>query len=243
LPAGPNIDDFDEIIIVEGRADVLNLLKHGIRNVIALKGSKASASILDLAKKKVTILFVDGDRGGDLIIKKLADLGDLDFVAKAPSGKEVEELVIKEIHKALRAKVTWQQALAELNKSTSERKKAPQKETADKRTSKYQERSREQPVKELGRKEAKLMKGMFEELVGSRGAFVLGENLDVLGKVPVKELTETLRDISEGVFAIVMDGAVDMKLVKVAESMNISYILAKNSSVKSKKVQIMNPEV
>ena len=32
LPAGPNIHSSDAIIVVEGRSDVLNLLKYGIKN-------------------------------------------------------------------------------------------------------------------------------------------------------------------------------------------------------------------
>ena len=39
LAAGPGIDESEEIIVVEGRADVLNLLKQGINNVIALNGT------------------------------------------------------------------------------------------------------------------------------------------------------------------------------------------------------------
>ncbi|MEM0490613.1 MAG: DNA primase DnaG, partial [Ignisphaera sp.] len=100
LPAGPDIDRSDTIIIVEGRADVLNLLKYGYRNVIALEGahgSKIPESIIKLASKKNAILFVDGDRGGELIARDVLKVADIDFVARAPSGKEVEELTGKEI--------------------------------------------------------------------------------------------------------------------------------------------------
>ncbi|MBD3263362.1 DNA primase, partial [Candidatus Woesearchaeota archaeon] len=122
LPAGPMIDNSDEIIIVEGRADVLNLLRYGIRNVIGLNGTKISKTIINLIRKKVVTLFIDGDRGGKLIIRKLADLADLDFVARAPDGKEVEELTLKEIHKALRLKAAWEQVKADLEKENGERK-------------------------------------------------------------------------------------------------------------------------
>src|SRR3989338_5907529 len=103
LPAGPAIDDSDEIIVVEGRADVLNLLKHGFKNVIAMNGSNVPQTIIDLGGKKILTIFVDGDRGGDLNIKELAQVTEIDFVTKAPDGKEVEELTKKEIHKALRS--------------------------------------------------------------------------------------------------------------------------------------------
>ncbi|MEM5766349.1 MAG: DNA primase DnaG, partial [Candidatus Aenigmatarchaeota archaeon] len=105
LPAGPDIESSDEIIIVEGRADVLNLLKNGVKNVVAIEGAKIPQTIVDLTKEKITILFVDGDRGGDLIIKEMLQVGEVDYIVKAPEGKEVEELTKKEIFKALREKI------------------------------------------------------------------------------------------------------------------------------------------
>src|SRR3989344_422890 len=105
LPAGPQIDEADELIVVEGRADVLNLLKHGIKNTIALNGTNVPETIKELGNKKTLTLFVDGDRGGDLIIKEVSAVAEIDYIIKAPDGKEVEELTKKEIHKALRAKV------------------------------------------------------------------------------------------------------------------------------------------
>src|SRR3989339_904040 len=114
LMAGPAIDESDEIIVVEGRADVLNLLKHGFKNAIALNGTSVPQTIKDLTKKKTVTAFVDGDRGGDLIIKELMEVADLDYVAKAPDGKEVEEITKKEIHKAIRSRVSAEQARFEI---------------------------------------------------------------------------------------------------------------------------------
>lgn len=114
LPAGPDVESSDEIIIVEGRADVLNLLKNGIKNVIAIEGAKVPQPIIDLMKEKITTLFVDGDRGGDLIIKEILQVGGVDYIARAPEGKEVEELTKKEIFKALREKIPTSQYKLEL---------------------------------------------------------------------------------------------------------------------------------
>ena len=102
LPAGPDVGTSEEIIIVEGRADVINLLRHGIKNAIAVNGAKTPQGIIDLSRNKKTVAFVDGDRGGDLIARQLSQLAKIDFVAKAPDGKEVEELTLKEILAALR---------------------------------------------------------------------------------------------------------------------------------------------
>ena len=109
LPAGPGISESDNIIIVEGRADVVNLLKFGIRNVIAIEGTSVPPAIANLAREKDVTLFVDGDRGGRLIIKEILQLADIDFVATAPPGKEVEELTKKEVFKSLWEKVAAEQ--------------------------------------------------------------------------------------------------------------------------------------
>ncbi len=109
LPAGPVIADSDEIIIVEGRADVLNLLKHGFKNSIAINGTSIPETIKELCKTKTVTVFVDGDRGGDLIIREFLNAAEFDFVTKAPDGKEVEELTKKEIHKAIRSRIASEQ--------------------------------------------------------------------------------------------------------------------------------------
>ncbi|MBD3203922.1 DNA primase [Candidatus Woesearchaeota archaeon] len=123
LPAGPQVQEADEIIVVEGRADVLNLLKHGIKNAIAIKGTSVPKEIIKLANKKIVTVFVDGDRGGQLIVQELMDITEIDFVCMAPQGKEVEELTKKEIHKALRSKISAEQAKLDLKKSRSRKKK------------------------------------------------------------------------------------------------------------------------
>src|SRR3989344_4480268 len=109
LACGPGIDEAEELIVVEGRADVVNLLKHGFKNVIAMNGTNVPESIIELSKRKDILVFVDGDRGGDLIVKGMLAVAEVDFVAKAPDGMEVEELAKKEIHKALRGRVTAEQ--------------------------------------------------------------------------------------------------------------------------------------
>ena len=105
LPAGPNIADSDAIIIVEGRQDVLTLLRSGIKNAIAVEGTNVPKTVQELSKERALTAFVDGDRGGDLILKELLQVAEVDFIARAPRGKEVEELTQKQIMKALRNKI------------------------------------------------------------------------------------------------------------------------------------------
>src|SRR6266540_2679879 len=87
------------------QADVILLMKVGIKNVVALNGTKVPDTIIKLTKDKEVTAFLDGDRAGDLILKELQQVADIDYVARAPFGKEVEELTPKEIMKALRERV------------------------------------------------------------------------------------------------------------------------------------------
>jgi DNA primase len=110
LPAGPSIDRSNEVVFVEGRADVVNLLKNDVTNVVAIGGAKVTRTIVELSKRKEVTLFLDGDRGGDIILNELAQGGvDIDFVARAPAGLEVEELTRKELIKYLRNRTPFEQ--------------------------------------------------------------------------------------------------------------------------------------
>lgn len=110
LPAGPEINDSDSIIIVEGRADIAACLRAGVRNTIAVEGASVPKVVIDLTKKRSTLAFLDGDRGGDLILKELLMYSDIDYVARAPTGKEVEDLKPDEIIERLSKKVPIEQA-------------------------------------------------------------------------------------------------------------------------------------
>ncbi|MFH0817682.1 MAG: DNA primase DnaG [Candidatus Micrarchaeota archaeon] len=109
LPAGPGIRTSDSIMIVEGRADVLNLLKNDINNAVAIGGANVPKTLIGLCREKEVTVFLDGDRGGDIILKELAQQTEIDFVARAPIGREVEELSRKEIIKAIRGRVPFEQ--------------------------------------------------------------------------------------------------------------------------------------
>jgi DNA primase len=104
LPAGPELNDSDTIIIVEGRADIAACLRAGVRNTVAVQGTSIPRSVSKLTKSKKTIVFLDGDRGGDLILKELLMFGYIDYVARAPTGKEVEDLKPTEIVEQLNKK-------------------------------------------------------------------------------------------------------------------------------------------
>jgi DNA primase len=111
LTATPDISKRKEIIVVEGRADIINLLRAGISGAIAVEGVKIPKTVQDLAKKVEITAFLDGDRGGDLILKELMQVAKPKYVARAPRGSEVEELDPEQLKTALAARVPIEEAI------------------------------------------------------------------------------------------------------------------------------------
>ncbi|MBR9683378.1 DNA primase [Candidatus Woesearchaeota archaeon] len=262
LAAGPAVEESDEITVVEGRADVLNLLKHGIKNAIAMNGTSVPETIKELSKRKIMTVFVDGDRGGDLIIRELLETTELDFVCKAPDGKEVEEITKKEIHKSLRGKIPAEQAKTDFKVSNGNgirrasvgerrpiRRPTPVRTNPVNRNGRFNRPAPSQvrsprpilrkpsPV-QLSSEEKTKLKSALENLFGTRGACIFDEKLNVLGKVPTSELLTTIKSVNEGIYAIVLDGDVDGDLVKVAGNLKVKHIVG--SVIKTKETYGVN---
>ena len=242
LPAGPAIDESDEVIIVEGRADVLNLLKHGFKNAVAINGTSVPETIVELCGKKVVTAFVDGDRGGNLIIKELTSVADVDFVTKAPDGKEVEEITKKEIHKALRSRISGEQAKLELSREPDRTsmelvKRHPQQQQFQRPMQRPY-----QPVPNVRRvqisiEEKNAFKSMLEDLIGTRGAEILDSKLAVLGKVPISEIQTALKSINNA-HAVVFDGSIEREIVKAAEDSNVKFLIGMDSKVRPNETRV-----
>ena len=248
LAAGPAIDESDEIIVVEGRADVLNLLKQGIKNAICIDGTSVPETIQRLSKKKDVVAFLDGDRGGDLILRELLTSCAIDYVVRAPDGKEVEELAKKEIHKALRSRVTVEQVKLDLEKAPlpasrpQQFRHVPQQRPPFMRSPPRRngppQRSFESSPSAKPKVDTVKLKDMLEGMVGSRGACILDENLQVLGKVPVSELETTLDNLPSS-YAVVLDGAIDSSLVSIAERRGVAALAGMDSKVKSANTRLL----
>jgi len=204
LPAGPAIDDSDAIIVVEGRADVLNLLKHGIKNVIAVEGTNIPKTIIELSKKKTVTAFLDGDRGGDLILKELLQVADIDYVARAPEGKGVEDLTQKEILKALRNKIPVEQL--HVIKREKDRELREEKEE-------------EKPSL------VEILKRHKSEVEGKLTARILDRNLNLVKEIPVRDLVKMLKTNSTKGMAIVFDGVITQRLIDLAAKREFSYLV------------------
>ncbi len=212
LPAGPEINESETIIVVEGRADVLNLLKHGFRNVIAVEGTSIPETIVNLSRKKTAIAFVDGDRGGELVLKELLQLTEIDYVARAPPNREVEELSRKEIIKELRNKIPIEQYLEGYEKPRMEVKsvKRPTKVAPKKK-----------------KKSAQVPEPLIdsaENITETSEAVLFDEELNSIDSMPVSELTNKLQSI-DGVHAIVFDGVITQRLSDIASEKNVKYLI------------------
>ncbi len=227
LDCGPDVPETDEIVVVEGRADVVNLLRFGLRNVIAMGGTSTPPAVVDLSKEKTVTVFVDGDRGGELIVREFAEKGDVDFVAVAPEGKEVEELTQKEALKSLRSRVTVQQFLRKSGRGTrGGYRKGPRE------TKRYERRGRRFERGERGSfrraalktEQKEFFTKSLEELVGTRAACVYNNKNELLGKVPVSELFNTLQTV-DNPFTVVFDGKVDLKLAMLAKRKGVKFLV------------------
>jgi DNA primase len=213
LPAGPTLEGSKEIYVVEGRADIINLMRCGITNTVALEGAKVPESIKKLTKEKESTALLDGDRGGDLILKELLQVTSVKYVGRAPRGKEIEECNCKEIAEAISQKV----AVAELFK--------PKKIEHPERPEKPPEKAPEKPRLEFPEQITETAKS----LVGSLEAVLLNENLESVERLPVSQLAEKLQQVA-GVDTLIFDGIITQRIVDIASERNIKRIIASRIS-------------
>ena len=218
LACGPTIATDDEIIFVEGRADVVNMLKHGFKNVVSVNGTSVPDEIKKLSKQKNVTVFCDGDRGGDLIIKGLLDTCDIDYVTKAPDGKEVEELQKKEIHQALRHKKkasSWKSGSGRKGSKRSSSKSKKSSRGKGSKGSRKSSKKSENTRANLSGKQKKEYKKLHKDLKRNE-AYVLDKNDSILGKVPAKDLPSTLPSL-DNAQAVVMKHKLDDKTAKALD--------------------------
>lgn len=252
IPMGPNVLDSDAIIVVEGRADVLNLLRYGIKNSIAVGGTNVPQAVVELCKKKTVTAFTDGDRGGELIIKELLQVADIDYIARAPDGKGVEELVQKEILKSLRQKIPVEQAFDYYQVSKKRRvaiMDATRKKAGGKGEPAASEEieaapAREEPVefepvaepekpkiveepREELQKESKEspFREHITQLSGTLSARLLDGGNNIISEVPVRDLASALKDANGNIASVVFDGVITQRIVDIAAEKGIANLI------------------
>ena len=243
-PAGPAINTSNEIIVVEGRADILNLMRVGIENTIAVEGTSVPQTIVELAKTKSLSAFLDGDRGGDLILRELSSVVKLTKVSRATRGKEVEELTPVELLECLNK--------SEGSDNTRDGNGYQRRDNYQRRDGGYQRRDNdswnrdEAPVEQKNYSEVEEIpvelvtkaKDILGELEGSLEAHLYDSSMNEVLKVPVNELVKNLEDNS-GSEHLIFDGIVTERLIELADSSGIKSIITNRiGNVKNNKTSL-----
>ena len=217
LPAGDL--SLNEVIVVEGRADVINLLKNRVNNVIGMNGTKLPAEIAKLGEEKELTLFVDGDRGGKLIAKNVVANAKVAYIASAPDGKEVEELTGKEILQSLRKRIP----ATEFYRGARG------------------EPELEEVVEEFKGDIKKSVREAYNKVKGKRSALLVDSKFDVIKTVSSREVTRSVRNSRKRVFAVIIDGTAVAATIKACDEKGVKHLAATNfASVDGAKVNLIS---
>jgi DNA primase len=244
VPAGPNVIDSDAIIVVEGRADVINLLKFGIKNAVGVEGTHIPRTIIDLCEKKTATAFLDGDRGGELILRELLQVAEIDYVAYSPRGKSVEDMTRKEINKALRNKIPVEYVKEQYIDETSGEEVQPEEKPGktpsgeprtetDGKPAVPQERktkqkfpfrkNRESPGKTL----PVTLKDHLDAVRGHHIVRFLSPDLAIVKEIKPEDMERALEEPNGEIAGIVTDGEVNQKLLDQMVGKGLEYVAAR----------------
>ena len=225
LPGGPDVTREDTVILVEGRADVLNLLRHGYRNVLAVGGAATVPPTLkELIRGKKVILFIDGDRGGEMVAYNLLNSIKVDYIARAPEGREVEELTAKEIARCLQNKIPAEEFLQSLERERRQQREVKAEFIVP--PAKLLSRSSTQPRADYAEKVVvpPHVKAAIEELKGTLEAILYDEAWNEIARVPVKDLVNKIKEVDK-VAHVVLDGIITQRLVDAAYTKGVRVLV------------------
>lgn len=237
LACGTGVFDSDWIILVEGRADVINLLRAGFDNAIAIEGARIDETVTKLTDGKRVVAFLDGDRAGDLILKELHGVVKLDKVLRAPTGREVEECTPIEIAEILKDALPLAETPSaqpvhvhqdrDRRHPRREREREPHEEYRAP-APQYHEPAPAQPSKEVIAEDSPeilaAIREVYPQINETLEAVLLDGSMNKLLKVPVSEVIKRL-DSAEGGKLLVIDGIVTQRLVDAADKAGIEYIV------------------
>lgn len=257
LPAGPDVEKSDTIIIVEGRADVINLGRYGYTNTIAIGGAKEKVpkTIIELAKGKKVILFVDGDRGGEMIMRTVLSQMHVDYVARAPKGMEVEQLTGKEVARALAQMVPAEEAMKQLGmipaqpqqpqppaEAAAQQQAVVQQPPAQPQQPQPQAVEAQAPPQQAQPQQAeaaqqqqvgvtslimpKQVLDSMKELKGTLEAVAYDRSWNEVARLKVKDLFNWMQQIEPGkVYAVVFDGIITQRLLDAASEKGVALLI------------------
>lgn len=241
LACGVGVYDSDWIILVEGRADVINLLRAGYDNAIAIEGAKIDETILKLTQGKRIIAFIDGDRAGDLILKELQGLVKIDKVYRAPSGREVEECtpleiseILKDVNEFIKNIQIVKQDFDNNNQIGTKEGKDTVNDTEEKNNDELSAIKKRLTIKEED-EIVSIIKQVFPDINETLEAIIFDKSLKTMIKVPVSEIVRKVFDTKGGKL-LVLDGIITQRLVEAANKAGIQYIIGHRTTSLKKPV-------
>ena len=197
LPCSTGVFDSPWIILVEGRADILNLLRAGFDNALAMNGATIDESIKEICKsKKKIVAFLDGDRAGGFILKELKSVVNVDIELRADSGVEGEELTPQRVADILNdAKIEMQK----LGTSPA-------------------------TMNEDDKSLADVISKIYPDLNETLESVALDDKDNQLFKIPISELVDKL-STQTGIKCLILDGIITQRLLDNAKTSGIGYIV------------------
>lgn len=240
LACGTGVFDSGWIILVEGRADVINLLRGGFDNAIAIEGAKIDETVTKLTEGKKVIAFLDGDRAGDLILKELQGLVKIDKILRAPPGREVEECTPMEIAEILKDAMPFVSADAQqLSSIQPQQTESRQTQKRDRQEQVVQQQEEEQRTEIIANSNANqqedaadivsAVREVYPQINETLEAVILDSSRKTLLKIPVSDVVKKLNS-AEGAKMLVLDGIVTQRLVEAADKAGIEYIVGHRMS-------------
>ena len=197
LTCSSGVFDSKWVILVEGRADVINLLRAGYDNVLAIEGAKIDESIKELCAEKDTVVaFIDGDRAGGFILKELKSVVTLDYELQADAGVEVEELTPQRLDEILRPIVD----------EIKNGKPTPKLVSED-----------DKSITDVATK-------VFPNLNETLEAVALDDDQNEIFKVPISEVVSKLSSQS-GIKYLLLDGIITKRLLEGAKNAGIECVV------------------
>jgi DNA primase len=245
LACGTGVFDSPWIILVEGRADVVNLLRAGYDNAIAIEGARIDETVTKLTEGKRVVAFLDGDRAGDLILKELHGVVKIDKVLRAPTGKEVEECTPLEISEILKDVFSSevpsvQQPVYPTHQPSHHQQQHHYERRNYRRERDQQEDYRAPPPRQPEALESaqpakgtlvedsaeivSAVRDVYPQINETLEAVLLDGSMNTLLKVPVSEVIKRLNS-AEGGKLLVIDGIVTQRLVDAADRAGIEYVV------------------
>jgi DNA primase len=249
LACGTGVFDSDWIILVEGRADVINLLRAGFDNAIAIEGAKIDETVTKLTEGKRVIAFLDGDRAGDLILKELQGLVKIDRILRAPAGREVEECTPLEIAEILKETTPYVA-------SSVQHAQSLQQPPQHSETKQIHKREKQEQITEVQQQQTQVVSNnstsvqqednvdilsavreVYPQINETLEAVLMDSSMRTLLKVPVSDVVKKL-NITEGATLLVLDGIITQRLVEAADKAGIQYIVGHRTAELKKPTDI-----